>query len=379
MKILFSKRIQKQSINLTQYIHDKAKAFQFNDLIDLAIGFPCENINKNLQDGAIRALKSNKTIYSATAGIPELRKIIAKDRLRYNKKDNVLITAGASEAVFLVIASLVNPWDEVIIISPAYFIFQNCVNFCGGKSVFVPLKISGSKFYLDIKEIKKKITAKTKLIVFNSPHNPTGWVADKKTIEELSKIADCRGITILSDEIYKNYIYNRKFYSPEEFTKNVIVVDGISKSFSATGLRIGWIVAEKNVIEKILPLHQLILFCAPTPFQYAAHDLFKNNYKASLKKHIDQYKLKRNLVFNLLSKISEVEVIKPEGTFYMFLRLKNYKNSIEFSEKLLLSKHIVVVPGLDYGKEWGNFVRIAYREPKNKIKEACLRFKEFVS
>lgn len=366
------------NINLTQQIHDKAIAMNVNDLINLAIGYPCENINEILREETIKAIKNNSTTYCQTEGIPELREIITKNRVRFNSKDNIIITAGASEAIFLVISNLINKGDEVIIISPTYFIFPSCVKFNGGKTILVPLEVKENKFNLSLANIEKKITDKTKLIIFNSPHNPTGFVPDKQIVYRLAQIVDKYNLILLSDEIYKDYIYEGEFQSPEEFTDRVIVVDGISKSFLATGLRIGWIITRKNIIKNILPLHQLILFCSPSPFQYGVYDMIKQNVDQFLKKHIETYREKKDKLLEILGSIPELEIIEPQGTFYAFVKLKININSIRFSEELLLKKHVVVVPGLDYGKEWNNYFRLAFREPLDKIEEGCIRIKDFI-
>lgn len=379
MEIEFAKRIQQQSVNLTEKITDRAKALNASDMLYLSIGIPYEPIESLLKTESLKSIEAGQTAYTTARGIVELREIIAAQRHRYQEAGNIMITAGVSEAVFLVLASLINPNDEVIIISPSFFIFDKGVELCGGKSVFIPLQENGETFYLDIKALEAKITPKTKLIILNSPHNPTGWVADKKTVQSIVGIVEKHKLLLLSDEIYKDFIYdNDNFVSPENFTDRVIIVDGISKTFSATGLRIGWIVADKKIIERILPLHQLILLSAPAPFQYAANKLFRSDLTQYVKKLRDTYGKRRDLVTDQLRKINHATIVKPNGAFYIFPKIEGI-DSLNFAESLLEKTHTVVVPGLDYGKDWNSYIRIAFCQPEKVLLKACERIVNFVN
>jgi aminotransferase len=270
------------------------------------------------------------------------------------------------------------------------------VQFCGGKSVFVPLAVTEEFFALNTKKIEQSITSKTKLIVLNSPHNPTGWVADKSTLNKLAEIVARHSLLLVSDEVYKDFVYEDEFTptqrkpltksgdtfvwgftSPEEFSERVIVIDGISKSLSATGLRLGWIIADSDIIKNMLALHQLILFCAPTPFQYAAYEALKRSDKKILAHKISAYRGRRDLVCSLLNKVNGLTITKPNGAFYVFVQVQECADSVAFAERLLEEQHVVVVPGADYGEGWNNFIRVAYAQNNVTLAKACRRLKAF--
>jgi aminotransferase len=355
---------------------DQAHSLGADDTIHLSIGVPSEPLDTQLLLGIADALATAKTTYTTTAGLPELRDRIAETRPRPGTRENVIVTAGAGQGIFLALASLINPGDEVAIVAPSYTMYASDVRLFGGKPVFVPLTPSQRGFFLEPNQLEAAITPKTKLIILNSPHNPTGWVADIDTIRAIVRCVETHDLLLLSDEIYKDYVFDEPFVSPEAFSNRVIVIDGISKSFSATGLRIGWVVADEQIIQALLPLHQLMLFSAPAPGQYATLRLLKTDYQPQLRRLRQTYRRRRNVVLEQLKDVSLFDTAKPSGAFYVFPRLRQ-GNALDFANQLLHEKHVVVVPGLDYGPEWTDFIRIAYCQPESVLLEACSRIADF--
>ncbi|MFP3164473.1 MAG: pyridoxal phosphate-dependent aminotransferase [Acidianus sp.] len=357
--------------------------------INFGIGQPDVVTFKRIREEAKKALDEGYTAYTPAKGIDELRQKIADflsqkygDKI---KKDEVIITPGAKTALFLAFLLYINPGDEVILFDPAFYSYAEVVKLLGGKPVYVNINFDKEKgFYIDIDDLNSKITAKTKMIVLNNPHNPTGMVFEPKQIIEIQEIAKERKIILLSDEIYDYFIYEgemRSVLQDSGWRDYVIYINGFSKTFSMTGWRLGYIVAKKEIIDKMGILAANIYTC-PTSFAQkgalAAFDSFDE-----VREMIKLFKKRRDVMFSELSKIRCIEVYKSPGAFYMFPNMKEVVKKVgsskELAIKLIEEAGVITIPGevfpLNVGK---NFLRFSFAIDEDKIKEGVKRIKDVI-
>lgn len=340
-----------------------SSAQKIKNPIDLSIGQPDFDVPEKIKKAAIQSIKERFNHYTPTGGINELKeKIVNKLAVKNNIKvnaDQILITPGTTAGIFLSFFVLLNPGDEVILLEPYFVVYKQLANFLGAKVKSVS---TFPDFQPKVNAIKKAITKKTKLIILNSPNNPTGAVYKKKDIREIVKVASKNKIFIISDEVYEDFIYEGKNFSPASIYKNTITLNGFSKSFSMTGWRIGYVVASPKIILEMTKLQQFTFVCAPSFAQKAALTALDYDNK----KEISQYKRKRNILYNGLKKY--YPATKPEGAFYMFLKVPSDER--EFVKKLL-KKKIIVVPGSVFSKR-KNYIRISFAT-KNRILRAAVK------
>ncbi|AHC51684.1 aspartate aminotransferase [Sulfolobus acidocaldarius SUSAZ] len=360
-------------------------------IVNFGIGQPDFPTFQKIRDEAKKALDGGFTAYTSAYGIDELRaKIASFLSSKYNtniSSKEVIITPGAKVSLYLAFLLYVNPGDEVIIFDPSYYSYPEVVKMLGGKPVYVKMKWrEDTGFSLNLNDLENKITDKTKMIVLNNPHNPTGMVFDPKEIDQLIEIAKSKNLIVLSDEIYDYFVYEGKMRSVLEDPdwKNFsIYVNGFSKTFSMTGWRLGYVVAKESVIKKMSEIAANVYTC-PTSFAQkaavSAFDTFDD-----VKKMIDTFKKRRDVMYSELKKIKGIQVNKSQGAFYMFPYLgeilrKSGMSTKDFSVNLIKEKGVVTIPGevfpLDAGKE---FVRLSFAVDENVIKEGVQRMSEFIN
>ena len=358
-------------------------------IINFGIGQPDLSTFKKIRDAAKKALDEGFTAYTSAYGIDELRQKVAEylsSKYEKVKKEEVIITPGAKTALYLALLLYTNPGDEVILFDPSFYSYAEVVKMLGGVPVYVKMKFNESTgFSLNLSEIESKITKKTKIIVLNNPHNPTGMVFDPIEIEKLMQIVKEKKLILLSDEIYDHFIYEGKMKSvleDSEWRDYVIYVNGFSKTFSMTGWRLGYAVAKESVIRKMAAVAADIYTC-PTSFaQKGAVEAF--NAFDDVKEMIALFRKRRNVMYEELKKIKGIQVYKSPGTFYMFPYIgevlrKNKLSVRDFSLKLIEEKGVTTIPGevfpLDVGKE---FIRLSFAVNEDDIREGIKRIKEFI-
>jgi len=355
------------------------------NIITLGIGEPDFDTPEIIKDAAIRAIENSLTHYTSNYGIIELREKISEKLKKKNKifadpNKNILITTGSSEALDLAFRTIINPGDEVLIPSPSYVSYVPITILSDGISVTVPC-YEKDEFRLLPEEIEKKITKKTKCIVISSPSNPTGSVLRRKDIENIADIAIKHNLFVISDELYEYLIYdNEEHFSiasiPEMFEKT-ITINGFSKSYAMTGMRIGYVVADESIIEGMMKIHQYGMLCAPSISQYAA--LKFDECENDVKEMIKIYEMRRNLIYKRLNEIDGISAIKPKGAFYIFPNIKETKMSSErFANKLLKDAKVVVIPGNVFGEEGEGYVRMSYSVSIENIEKALERIEKFM-
>ncbi len=286
-------------------------ANQLKDPINLSIGQPEFDVPEPVQDACINAIRSRKNGYALSQGMPELReKLQAQIDTDYGHTDRkVFVCSGTSGGLVLSMMSLVNPGDEVIVFDPCFVMYEPLVTLMGGCPVPID---TYPDFRIDLKQVADAITPRTKLILLNSPANPTGVVAAPDEIRGLAELAAERDIALLSDEVYRQFCYDEPFLSPAGFNEQTIVIDGFSKSHAMTGWRLGFVHGPAEVIDTMIKVQQYSFVCAPQPVQWAGAVAMD----VSISGHVDAYRRKRDMIVSGLSDL--YELVKPGGAFYAF-------------------------------------------------------------
>ncbi len=357
--------------------------------INFGIGQPDVKTFPRIREGAKRALDEGFTGYTPALGIDELRQKIA-DHLtsRYGevKKEEVAITPGAKTALFLAFLLYVNPGDEVILPDPSFYSYAEVVKLLGGKPVYLRLSFSENEgFSLNVGELENLISKRTKMIVLNNPHNPTGMLFKPEEVVKIQDMARDRGIVLLSDEIYDYFVYEgemRSVLQDPAWRDYVIYVNGFSKTFSMTGWRLGYIVARKEVIQKAGILAANIYTCATSFAQKGAIEAF--NSFDDVKEMINLFKRRRDVMYQELKKIKQFKVYKSSGAFYMFPEvsdlLREWNTDTKgLAVKLIESAGVITIPGEVFPLEVGKkFLRLSFAIDEDKIKEGVNRIKEVI-
>ena len=394
------------TLNVPKYLYDisgegafaylaraKELARKGMDIVSFGIGQPDFPTPKHIREEAKRALDEGFTGYTETAGILELREAIAEYlNNKYGadvKPNEIVVTTGAKTAILIALAMYVQEGDEVIIPEPSYPAYAQIIKLFKGKPVYIPLKWEGGVkgFSLDIELIEKNITERTKAIVLNNPHNPTGAVFTPKQIDELMDLARRKNIIIIADEIYDNFVYDGEFksvLSHSDWRNYVVYVNGFSKTFAMTGWRLGYVVVRNEVIDRAIDLAVNVYSCAVSFAQKAGVKALRGDWKP-IKEMIDIFKKRRDLLYELLKQVPGFDVWKSPGTFYMFpniegvLKLTGLKNAKELADTLLEKYGVVVLPGTAFPDKAGEgFIRFSFATSFDDIRKGVDRIRKAV-
>lgn len=333
----------------------KAIALQSHlvDPVDLSIGVPEELTAKHVKRAGIKAIKDDKTTYTPANGLPELRLALAKKLTNENQvpatEETVTIVPGLTTGQLLVYMAILDPGDEVIVFDPYYPPYPHLARAVGANVVFVSTLPT---FQPDLQALEANITDKTKVIVVNSPNNPTGAVYSESTLRHIAKIAEKHNILVISDEIYEHFVYEKRHFSIGSIYPNTITMNGFSKEYAMTGWRLGYISGPKDIIDAINEIQQYTVMSSSSIAQHAALAALKNRPKIQAK-----YRKKRDYLVNELTSMG-FDVWGAEGAFYAFIKAPNDLTDLEYIE--LAAKHnLIVVPGRAFSNLHG-FVRISY-------------------
>ena len=357
-------------------------AKQYDDVVDFTLGDPDIPTPLPICEAAINAAKAGHTRYAPNAGLPALREAIAKQVSKESGiaygANNVTVTVGATEAVYLAFMACINPGDEVIILAPYWVQYENIVKLLGGKPVIVDTFKEG--FEPDIDVVFKAITEKTKVIVVNSPNNPSGYIYKEGFLKVLAEMASANHILLFDDEAYRSLVYEDKFPSITNYCRkeDVVIINSFSKQFAMTGWRVGYVVGEENFIKEVVKFQQNIAVCVATPNQYAAIEAMNNAdlYAKGIK---DVFTNRRDTLVRELNKINKISYQAPEGTFYAFIDIsKTGLNSKFFCFDLLEKQHVAVIPGIAFGASFDNYIRLAFTLNEDRIIEGCSRIKHYL-
>jgi aminotransferase len=359
---------------------------QKEDVVSLGVGEPDFPTPDQIKDEGLRAIERDDTSYTSNYGLLELREKIARklareNRLAVDPKTQVLITTGTSEALDLACRVLIEPGDEVLIPEPSYVCYKPCVWFAYGVPVPVPT-FEENDFRVTVRDLEKKFSKKTKLIIVASPNNPTGSVLRKKDLEAIAEFAVEHDLTVISDELYEHLIYDGGRHvsigSLPGMRERTVTINGFSKAYAMTGWRIGYVAGSEEVIEAMMKVHQYGMLCAPTVSQHAAIEAFE--CASSVKRMVGEYDRRRRLLVSGLNELPGVSCRMPKGAFYAFPNITETGMSSEkFSESLLSGVGVAVVPGATFGDCGEGYVRCSYSVSRDVIREALERMKEFLS
>jgi len=339
-----------------------ALAAELENPVDFSIGQPDFDVPQSLKEAAIKAIREGLNKYSQTAGDSLLKqKITAQIRREFGwEEPAVLVTSGVSGGLLLAFLALIDPGDEIIIPDPYFVIYKHMVNMLGGKCVFVD---TYPNFNLPIKKIAEAITQKTKMIILNSPCNPTGVVYPQEQIKKLAEVAAERDVLVLTDEIYEKFSYDGKCSSIANFYEKALILRGFSKPYAMTGWRLGFAAANQclhEVVEEMTKIQQYTFVCAPTPFQKAA--IAALDYDVT--DFVDAYRLKRDLLYEGLK--DKFELVRPSGAFYAFVKAPG-RSATPFVEKAI-KNNVLIIPGNVFSEKDTHF-RISYATSNDKIQQ----------
>jgi aspartate/methionine/tyrosine aminotransferase len=384
MKI--SKMIQRAGTETAFEMLAKAKELerQGKSVVHFEIGEPDFNTPENVKEAGIKAIKENYTHYSPTQGILELREAVAeyisKTRDIKVTPDEVIITPGGKDVIFSTMLSLLDEGDEAIYPNPGYPIYESAIKLVGAKPVPMPLR-EENDFAFDRHEFEKLVTPKTRLIVINSPANPTGGILSYEDLEFIADIAKKNDIMILSDEIYSRIIYEGKFVSIASLPgmkERTIILDGFSKTYAMTGWRLGYAVANKEVIEALKRVAVNSFSCVATFVQMAGVEALRGP-QDEVEKMRKEYEERRNLIVKGLNEIPGFSVKMPKGAFYAFPNVKKLgKPSKELADYLLYEAGVCTLSGTAFGEYGEGYLRFSYATSKENIIEGLKRVKQAI-
>ncbi len=352
------------------------------NVISLGVGEPDFVTPWNIREAIVYSLEKGYTMYTSNKGLEELREEISRSiekdyGIYYNPEDEIIVTVGVSEALDLATRAIINPNEKVIVIDPSYVAYKPCVELAHGKALVYSTNIENG-FKVDVDELEKIVDENTKAMIINYPNNPTGVTYTKKELEEIADFAVEHDLIIISDEVYDKLTYDSKHVpiaSLNGIRDRVIYLNGFSKAYAMTGLRIGYACANKHIAEAMLKIHQYTMLCAPITSQFAAIEALKNG-KNAVKEMKEEYRRRRNYVYRRLREIG-FEVVKPQGAFYVYPRIGI--NGEKFAEELLKKKRVAVVPGNAFGSSYRDFIRISFASSIKELKEAFDRIEEFIN
>jgi aminotransferase len=372
------------------------RAAKFPDVISLAQGVPSFDTPECIKRRVERALKDGVVArYSLSPGLPELRELIevylARENMFYDWQKEIIVTAGAIEGITATILAVTSPGDEIIIPEPTYTSYREVIILAGCVPVFVPMN-EEKGWAFELEKYEAAITPKTKAIFYCNPNNPTGTIYTKDQLLGLARLAEKHNLYLISDEVYKDLVFDspEKFFSLAEIPemrKRVIRIFSFSKTYAMTGWRIGYLHSDESVIAEILKVHDSLVTCAPVVSQYAAMGALEMA-EDDVKKFNKKYRIRRDLICGRLDKLKNVfSYIKPTSSYYVFPRIINGNIKLENNEvpgslswrmalELLDKCQVAVVPGIAFGPNGENHIRISFGKRKREIDEAFNRMEK---
>ncbi len=351
------------------------------EIVHLEIGEPDFDTPAHIKEAAKQALDAGATHYGPSAGLPELREAIAKHIAETRgvsvSPDEVVVTPGAKPIMFFTILALVGAGDEVVYPNPGFPIYESVINFVGGVPVPIPLR-EESGFGFDLDVFERRVSPRTKLIVINSPQNPTGGVLDRRQLERIAAIAVDRRIPVLSDEIYRQFLYEGEFASimtlpgMRELT---ILLDGFSKSYAMTGWRLGYGVMPQPLAEHVARLMVNSASCTASFVQLAGIAALQGD-QAPVGRMVAEFKRRRDLLVDGLSRLPGVACARPRGAFYVFPNItKTGRPSGEVAERILNEAGVALLSGTAFGAHGEGYLRLSYANSEANLRLALQRMR----
>lgn len=354
-----------------------------DDIISLTLGEPDFATPQHIIDAAAQALDDKYTHYTSPYGIPELRDAIADKSQDENKipceRKNVIVTP-AKHAIFSTIMSLVDEGDEVMLPDPCWVSYVPCINLVGAKPVFIKTE-EADRFAVTPEKVSEAITPHTKMIILNSPSNPTGNVAKLDELKGIADLAIDHDMLVLSDEIYEKVIFEGEHHSiaalPNMFERT-ITVNGFSKSYAMTGWRLGWAVAPRPLLNELAKIQQHSITCCTSFAQYGGVAALKGDQQCILEM-VEQFKARRDLAVEGLNKIEGIHCTSAPGAFYVFFGLDFNISSQEFVEELIEHAHLALTPGSVFGPSGEGYVRMSCAASQDTLGRGIERIEDVVA
>ncbi|MFB3765216.1 MAG: pyridoxal phosphate-dependent aminotransferase [Methanotrichaceae archaeon] len=376
---MIAKRAEEINPFIVMEVLDRAHAMEKQgiDIIHLEVGEPDFDVPPSVRDSILKALDDGRTHYTHSCGDIALREAICK---HYIKKygvsiepDQVVVTSGTSPAMMLVFSSLLENGDEVIISDPGYACYPNFINFLGGVPISVPVyEENGFQYHPDA--IQKKITDKTKAIIINSPSNPTGNLLSEETMSSIAQLPPY----VVSDEIYHGLVYEGKEHSILEFTDHAFVLNGFSKLYAMTGLRLGYLIAPNEFIRPIQKMQQNFFICASSIAQAGAIAALVDSDKDILRMN-QIYNERRLFMIKRLKGLGFGITVEPTGAFYVFANARHISaDSYKLAFDILEKAHVGVTPGIDFGRNGEGYLRFSYANSIERIDEGLNRLEDYL-
>lgn len=357
----------------------------YEGVVSLCLGEPNFDTPSHIVEVAKEALDQGLTHYTPNAGLVELRQAIAdKYKREYGleySEDNVMITVGAMEALYLAMATTVNPGDEVIVPDPCFPAYLGQIMMLGAKAVPVSVR-EENEFKLQAADVEQAITPNTKAILLNSPSNPLGSVLEKDDLEALAQVAMQHNLVVYSDEVYERIIYDGYFHYSiaqlPEMQERTIVINSFSKTYAMTGWRVGYLLGDKHIVQHMPKLQEGIAACVPAFVQQAAVAAL-NGPDEPIYQMLNDYTRRRSILIEGLNQIPGFHCQKSPGTFYAFPNISAFgKTSQEFAEELLKEAGVVTVPGSAFGRMGEGFLRLSFANSDDNLREAVHRIAKHV-
>ncbi len=344
--------------------------------INLGLGEPDVQPPQEMIDAYKAALDRGLNKYGPSAGVKELRESIARSLKRFRKDvayENIIVTAGATEGMMIACETIVGEGDEVLVPNPGFIVYGPDVALADGRPVEYSLRQENG-FLPDVEEIKSLITPRTKAIIVNSPSNPTGNVFPKETVKAIADIATDSGLYILSDEVYHNFVYEGEHCSFARFHDDTIIVDSFSKTFAATGWRIGYVATSKEIVQQLAKVQYYTLACPSTATQYAVLEglRMEGPYRKQL---LELFRRRRDVAMRKLSEIPTFTTAPVSGAFYMFPRYSQKIDSDDFAMRIL-GKGVICAPGSAFGSLGEGHLRFSYANSEENIEKGLETVRE---
>lgn len=375
---MMSKRLDGIEESATFRVADLANKLKRTgkDVISFSLGEPDFDTPLHIRESAKKALDEGKTHYTPSSGISELRESIA-NKFKENglevTPNEIIVTPGAKQTIFEAIQAVLDEGDEAILFEPAWVSYGPCIKLAGATPVGVPVREDDFK----PDDFGEMITKKTKMIIVNSPCNPTGAVFDFKTLELIADTAIDHDLFVLSDEIYEKILYNGEHISIGQFDgmqDRTITINGFSKTYAMTGWRLGYATAPKEIIDSMLKLQQHSTSCATSFAQYGGIAALDGPQEC-VTDMVNEFKARRDLIADGLGSLG-IKCKKPDGTFYVFANVSHFGNGIDTADRLLRDAYVAVTPGIAFGPSGKDYIRISYAISQARISEGLDRIQK---
>lgn len=357
------------------------------DVINFGIGEPDFDTPARIVEAAKKAMDDGFTHYTANAGLIELRQAVAA-KLRTDNdievcpSTDIIVTSGGMGALALAVLALAEKGDEVLLPDPSWCNYTSHIILAGAKPVFVPVR-EQNDFMLTVADIEEKITERTKLLIMNSPANPTGAVINADEMTRIAGLVEKYGLYVITDEVYEKFVYDGARHislaSFKEIRDRVITINSFSKSYAMTGWRIGFAAGNKDIIGQMTKLQEHVVACVSTISQKAALEALTGP-QHDLDAMLESYRRRRQVLLECLDDIDGIRFNKPKGSFYVFANIKAFgKPSEEFALDLLKTKGVCLIPGTAFGERGEGYVRISYATSEANILEGMGRLKDYAA